>query len=44
MEKKDPVIGLILSLLIGSLGADRFYLGQFGLGILKLLSFGGFCL
>ena len=44
IEKKDPVIGLILSLLIGSLGADRFYLGQVGLGILKLLTFGGFCL
>ena len=44
IEKKNPVIGLILSLLIGSLGADRFYLGQVGLGILKLLTFGGFCL
>ena len=41
IEKKNPVIGLILSLLIGSLGADRFYLGQVGLGILKLLPFGG---
>ena len=35
IEKKNPIIGLILSFLIGSLGTDRFYLGQVGLGILK---------
>lgn len=40
---KDPVVALVLSLLFGYLGVDRFYLGQIGLGILKLflvLAFG----
>lgn len=31
----------LLSLLLGGLGVDRFYLGKVGTGILKLVTFGG---
>ena len=38
VELKSPVIGLILGLLFGGFGVDRFYKGDIGLGILKFLS------
>jgi len=38
---KDPTIMLIVSLVAGSLGIDRFMLGQTGMGILKLITCGG---
>lgn len=38
---KDPSIALILSVLVGSLGIDRFYIGDVGLGVGKLLTCGG---
>jgi hypothetical protein len=40
-SKRDWLIALILSVIIGSLGVDRFYLGKVGTGILKLITFGG---
>lgn len=38
IELKSPLLGLILGLLFGGLGIDRFYKGDIGLGILKFLS------
>lgn len=34
----------LLSLFLGSLGVDRFYMGKVGTGFLKLITFGGFFL
>jgi hypothetical protein len=38
---KDPTTILIVSILAGSLGIDRFMIGDTGLGIAKLLTCGG---
>jgi TM2 domain-containing membrane protein YozV len=38
---KDWMITLILAILVGGLGIDRFYSGSILLGVLKLVTFGG---
>lgn len=38
---KSQSTTFVLAWLLGGLGVDRFYLGQVGLGVLKLVTFGG---
>ena len=42
LELKDPTVMLLVSIFVGSLGVDRFMLGDIGMGVLKLLT-GGCC-
>ncbi|MCW4467825.1 TM2 domain-containing protein [Flavobacterium sp. MFBS3-15] len=41
VELKDPTTILIVSILAGGLGIDRFLIGDTGLGVAKLLTCGG---
>ncbi len=42
IQYKDPTTSLIISVIIGEFGIDRFFIGDIGLGIAKLLTCGGF--
>lgn len=39
-ELKDPTTVLLISIFLGTLGIDRFMIGDIGIGILKLLTLG----
>lgn len=41
VQFKDPTITLMLSIFCGGYGIDRFYIGDTGIGIGKLLTLGG---
>ena len=40
-RKVNWILTLIMSILFGSLGVDRFIMGKVGTGILKLITCGG---
>lgn len=47
MSRDEPrnvnwLLALVMSIFFGTLGVDRFIMGHIGLGILKLITAGGF--
>jgi TM2 domain-containing membrane protein YozV len=41
IRKRNYFVALILSIFVGWMGVDRFYVNHIGLGILKLITCGG---
>lgn len=41
VQYKDPTTALLLSIFAGHLGIDRFYIGDTGMGVGKILTCGG---
>jgi TM2 domain-containing membrane protein YozV len=41
VRKVNWILCLVISVLFGGIGVDRFMMGKVGTGILKLITFGG---
>ena len=41
-EEKSQLVALLLCLFVGFIGIHRFYLGYIGIGVIQLLTAGGF--
>jgi len=42
LKEVNWALTLVMSIIFGQIGVDRFIMGHVGLGILKLITFGGF--